>query len=42
MPARLVLGSDCQQVIRGKLREAEELLDEWKEISFSTDYPKGE
>ena len=42
VPARLVLGSDCQQVIRGKLKETEELLDEWKEISFSTDYPKGE
>jgi NADP-dependent 3-hydroxy acid dehydrogenase YdfG len=39
IPMRLVLGSDCQKVIRGKLASTAELLDEWKDISDSTDYP---
>jgi NAD(P)-dependent dehydrogenase (short-subunit alcohol dehydrogenase family) len=38
IPLRLVLGSDCQQVIRGKLDSTKALLDEWKDISNSTDY----
>ncbi|KAF2836816.1 NAD(P)-binding protein [Patellaria atrata CBS 101060] len=42
IPVRLVLGSDCQAGIRNKLQQTLELLDEQKEISFSTDYPKGE
>jgi len=42
IPLRLVLGSDCQTAIRGKLADTEKLLDEWKEISDSTDYPKGQ
>jgi NAD(P)-dependent dehydrogenase (short-subunit alcohol dehydrogenase family) len=41
IPVRLVLGSDCQTVIRGKLEETAKLLDEWKDVSYSTDYPKG-
>lgn len=39
IPVRLVLGSDCQKAIRGKLEETTQLLDEWKDISYSTDYP---
>ncbi|KAF2172522.1 hypothetical protein M409DRAFT_35599 [Zasmidium cellare ATCC 36951] len=42
VPVRLVLGSDAQAVIRGKCEETLRLLDEQKELSFSTDYPKGE
>lgn len=41
IPIRLVLGSDCQKVIRGKLEETAKLLDEWKDVSYSTDYPEG-
>lgn len=41
IPVRLVLGSDCQATIRSKLADTEKLLDEWKDISCSTDYPKG-
>ncbi|KAH6662044.1 hypothetical protein B0J14DRAFT_554510 [Halenospora varia] len=40
IPVRLVLGSDCQAGIRGKLEETRILLDEWKGVSESTDYPK--
>ena len=39
IPVRLVLGSDCQKAIRGKLDSTTQLLDEWKDISYSTDYP---
>lgn len=42
VPIRLVLGSDCEAVIRGKLDDTRALLDEWKEVTRSTDYPKGE
>jgi NAD(P)-dependent dehydrogenase (short-subunit alcohol dehydrogenase family) len=38
IPIRLVLGSDCQNSIREKLDETKTLLDEWKDISNSTDY----
>lgn len=39
IPVRLVLGSDCHRVITEKLAQTTKLLDEWKEISYSTDYP---
>jgi NAD(P)-dependent dehydrogenase (short-subunit alcohol dehydrogenase family) len=39
IPLRLVLGSDCQKAIREKIASTTELLDEWKDISYSTDYP---
>lgn len=42
IPLRVVLGSDCQAVIREKCSSTIELLDEWKDISYSTDYPKGQ
>jgi NAD(P)-dependent dehydrogenase (short-subunit alcohol dehydrogenase family) len=41
IPVRLVLGSDCQTAIRGKLEATAKLLDEWKDVSYSTDYPEG-
>lgn len=41
VPVRLVLGSDCQEAIRGKCEETIKILDEQREISNSTDYPKG-
>jgi NADP-dependent 3-hydroxy acid dehydrogenase YdfG len=41
IPLRLVLGSDINQTIRDKCASTIELLDEWKDISKSTDYPKG-
>ncbi|KAF2808842.1 NAD(P)-binding protein [Mytilinidion resinicola] len=42
IPIRLVLGSDGDQIIRGKCESTEALLTEWKDIMYSTDYPKGE
>ncbi|KAF2497487.1 NAD(P)-binding protein [Lophium mytilinum] len=42
IPVRLVLGSDGEKFIRGKCEETEALLTEWKDVSHSTDYPKGE
>jgi len=36
-PARLVLGRDSSMMIRAKCEETVKLLDEWKEVSFSTD-----
>ncbi|KAF2456342.1 hypothetical protein BDY21DRAFT_372468 [Lineolata rhizophorae] len=38
IPVRLVLGSDCEQVIREKIAQTEKLLEEWKEVARSTDY----
>jgi NAD(P)-dependent dehydrogenase (short-subunit alcohol dehydrogenase family) len=38
IPLRLVIGSDCQKAIRQKLDDTKTLLDEWKDISYSTDY----
>lgn len=38
LPLRLVLGSDCERVIRSKVSSTVELLDEWKDIARSTDY----
>jgi len=38
MPVRLVLGRDCDEVIRGKCGDTIKLLDEWKEVVQSTDY----
>lgn len=38
VPVRLVLGSDCQEGIRTKIKDTIALLDDWKEISESTDY----
>lgn len=37
---RIVLGSDCEQVIRGKCGRTLRLLDEWQDVIRSTDYPK--
>jgi NAD(P)-dependent dehydrogenase (short-subunit alcohol dehydrogenase family) len=42
IPLRLCLGSDIDATIRGKIQETEKLLDEWHDVIFSTDYPKGE
>ena len=38
VPMRLVLGSDCVEAIRKKMRETEALLQEWEAIARSTDY----
>lgn len=42
LPLHLVLGSDCEQTIRDKCATSVELLDEWKDIIRSTDYPVGQ
>jgi len=42
IPIRLVLGSDGDELIRDKLVSTEKLLTEWKDVIYSTDYPKGE
>ncbi|KAK3701321.1 hypothetical protein LTR37_015542 [Vermiconidia calcicola] len=38
VPIRLVLGSDCYEVIKGKCDSTKELLEEWKEVACSTDH----
>jgi NAD(P)-dependent dehydrogenase (short-subunit alcohol dehydrogenase family) len=38
IPLRVVLGSDCLQVIRDKCESTLKLLDEWEDISTSTDH----
>lgn len=40
LPIRIVLGSDCEQVIRDTCTSATNLLNEWSEVIRSTDYPK--
>ncbi|EXL66223.1 hypothetical protein FOPG_17586 [Fusarium oxysporum f. sp. conglutinans race 2 54008] len=42
LPPRVVLGSDCEVVIREKCRSVLNLMDEWAQIARSTDYPEGE
>lgn len=42
IPLRLILGSDSDGGIRGKCKTTVELLDEWKDVSTSTDYSEGE
>lgn len=38
IPMRLPLGSDAYTSIKGKCDETRELLEEWKEVSSSTDH----
>ncbi|KND90985.1 putative oxidoreductase YusZ [Tolypocladium ophioglossoides CBS 100239] len=38
VPMRVVLGGDCEKVIRGKCVSTIQLLDEWKEVLRSTDH----
>lgn len=38
IPARVPLGSDAISIIDGKCQETLKILDEWKEISCSTDH----
>ncbi|POR37670.1 Putative oxidoreductase YusZ [Tolypocladium paradoxum] len=38
LPVRLVLGSDCEKVIRDKCASTTQLLDEWHEVLRSTDH----
>lgn len=38
-PAHLLLGSDALQLVRGKLRDFEALLDTWEPLTRSTDAP---
>lgn len=40
VPVRLLLGTDCDRIVRDKSAGTVELLDEWKGITRSTDYPK--
>ncbi|KAF9765557.1 hypothetical protein IL306_002148 [Fusarium sp. DS 682] len=40
VPVRIVLGSDADVYIRGKCEETLELLNEWKEVTVSTDLEK--
>ncbi|OCL05210.1 NAD(P)-binding protein [Glonium stellatum] len=42
IPMRLALGSDADAFIRAKLTDTETLLTEWKDATYSTDYPKVE
>lgn len=41
-PVRIVLGSDCEKVIRDECASTTKLLDEWKDVIESTDYPAGQ
>lgn len=42
VPVRIVLGSDCEQVIRDKCAQSLGILNEWRDVIRSTDYPTGE
>nr|BDX35618.1 short-chain dehydrogenase/reductase StrR [Stachybotrys sp.] len=42
VPVRICLGSDADAFIRGKVDKTTALLDDWKDVFTSTDYPKGE
>jgi NAD(P)-dependent dehydrogenase (short-subunit alcohol dehydrogenase family) len=42
IPLRLVLGTDAYGAIKGKCETTLDLLEEWKDVIFSTDYPKDE
>lgn len=42
IPLRLVLGTDAYGAIKGKCETTLDLLEEWKDVIFSTDYPKEE
>jgi len=37
IPKRLILGSDAFSLVKGKCEETIKILDEWKEVSVSTD-----
>ncbi|PTB38836.1 uncharacterized protein TrAFT101_006866 [Trichoderma asperellum] len=39
LPVRVVLGSDTEQVIRGKIESTNKILEEWSEVLRSTDHP---
>lgn len=41
IPPRLALGSDAYSVIRAKCEETIQLLDDWKEVTVSTDHAEG-
>lgn len=38
VPVRLVLGSDCLEVVRAKCERTLKLVKEWEDVSVSTDY----
>jgi hypothetical protein len=40
VPVRIVLGSDADVYIRSKCEETLELLNEWKDVTVSTDHEK--
>ncbi|KAK5996329.1 Oxidoreductase BOA17-like protein [Cladobotryum mycophilum] len=42
LPGRVVLGSDCEEVIRGQCASALKGLDDWTDVVRSTDYPQGQ
>ncbi|CAH0048434.1 unnamed protein product [Clonostachys solani] len=38
LPVRIVLGTDCEETIRGKIKQTEGILEEWKDVIRTTDY----
>lgn len=38
LPKRLILGSDCLEIVEGVLDQGKKSIDEWKEVSVSTDF----
>ncbi|UZP40582.1 hypothetical protein NXS19_008398 [Fusarium pseudograminearum] len=38
VPVRIILGSDADAFIRGKIGEALKILDDWKSVTVSTDH----
>jgi len=40
-PKVLAIGSDCYAVVKKAAEEALDRLEEWKDVTFSTDFPKG-
>lgn len=38
IPMRLILGTDCFDNVKAKLQDTNELMDQWKDISLSTNH----
>lgn len=42
IPPRIVLGSDAHGLILAKCNDTKALLEDWKDVIYSTDYPEGQ
>ena len=40
-PTVFAMGSDCYAVVKQSAENTLKRLEEWKDVTFSTDFPKG-